>query len=192
MDFSAFLRAHIRLILAVAVPLFLLILWAVLRRRKRRRTEEELSQLKRRDEALAEALRNPQVVGKRGGGEDAMEIIWDEKAVTKAKGAAALMAELVEVSGYSRRKYVFRVDEPITIGSGPENRLSLPREGVAKAHCVIFLNGQKPCVRSESGVKTILRRGRAPALVGVEGLYLRNGDHIQAGSVDIVFRLFKA
>lgn len=187
-----FLKTHIWIIPLALTPLFFLLLRGFLQRRKRRKAEEELTQLKRRDEALSDALRNPLVKKERRTGEDAMEIVWDEKAVTKKKGDAEWMAELIELSGYSRRKYVLRMDEPIRIGSTPENRLSLPREGVAAAHCEIFMNGPKPCVRSAPGVKTFLRRGRNSALIGQDGIYLQNGDRIQAGSSEIQFRLFKA
>lgn len=189
---SEFLTTHLWLIPVCLLPLFFAALYAILKRRKRRKDEEEMMQIKRRDEALSEALRNPLVKPSRNSGENAMEITWDEKAVNKEKGKSDLMAELVEVSGYSRRKYIFRVDEPIRIGSATENRLSLPREGVAKVHCEIFMKGREACLRSAPKVKTALRRGKTSTLVGAEGVYLKNGDHIQIGAVDIQFRLFNA
>ncbi|MBQ6207658.1 MAG: FHA domain-containing protein [Oscillospiraceae bacterium] len=187
-----FIRTHIWIIPACLSPLALLLLVILLGRRKRRKNEEDMIQRKRRDEALSEALRNPLVSPARNSGENAMEITWDEKAVSREKGKSALMAELVELSGYSKRKYIFRVDEPIRIGSAPENRLSLPREGVAKVHCEIFMKGREACVRSAPKAKTLLKRGGTSALVGTEGVYLKNGDHLQVGVADIQFRLFNA
>ncbi len=187
-----FIQTHIWIIPACLLPLALLLVGILLGRRKRRKNEEDMIQRKRRDEALSEALRNPLVRPARNSGEDAMEITWDEKAVSRDKGKSALMAELVELSGYSKRKYIFRVDEPIRIGSAPENRLSLPREGVAKVHCEIFMKGREACVRSAPKAKTLLKRGGTSALVGTEGVYLKNGDHLQVGVADIQFRLFNA
>ena len=189
---SEFLKTHFWLIPVCLAPCLFLIFHAILKRRKRRMDEEEMLQIKRRDEALSEALRNPLVKPARNSGENAMEITWDEKAVSKEKKKGDLMAELVEVSGYSRRKYIFRVDEPISIGSAPENRLSLPRDGVQKAHCRIYMKGREACLSSEPKVKTVLRRGKSSARVGAEGVYLKNGDHIIVGAVDIQFRLFNA
>ena len=186
-----FLKAHLWILPLCLLPVLFPLFHAALKRRKRRRDEEELMQMKRRDEALSEALRNPLVKPSRSG-ENALKITWDEKAITREKGKADLMAELVEVSGYSRRKYVFRVDEPISIGSAPENRLSLPRDGVEKSHCRIYMKGREACLNSEPKVKTVLRRGKDSARVGTEGVYLKNGDHIQIGTVDIQFRLFNA
>ena len=187
-----FVRTHIWILPLCLSPFLFLAFYLLMKRRKRRKEEEEMIQLKRRDEALSEALRNPLVKPSRNGGENAMEITWDEKAVNKAKGKATLMIELVEMSGYSRRKYIFHANEPIRIGSAPENRLSLPREGVAKVHCEIFMKGREASVRSTPKVKTLLRRGGTSTLVGPEGVYLKNGDHIQAGVADIQFRLFNA
>ena len=188
-----FLKTHIWIILMIiAIPFFILVLRAILKRRKRRKNEEELTHLKRRDEALADALRNPLAPPAPRVGEEAVEITWDEKSVMTEKGKSALMAELVELSGYSRRKYVFQADRPIDIGSAPDNRLSLPREGVSKRHCEIFLNGSEACVRSAPGAKTILKRKRKSVQVGQDGVYLKNGDSLRLGAVEIQFRLFKA
>ena len=188
-----FLKTHLWIFALAAVPLLIIILRTVLRHRGQRKAEEELTQLKRRDEALAEALRNPLVKDTPRGSEGAMEIAWDEKAVNNGKkGQKSQMIELVELSGYSRRKYVFHADETIRIGSTPENRLALPRDGVERVHCEIFMNGNKPCLRSAPVAKTILKRGGQPVLVGPGGVYLSSKDHIVLGSVDIQFRLFKA
>jgi len=187
-----FFQAHIwilplALILALIPPIH-----SALRRRRQRQAEEEILQIKRRNEALSEAIRNPLAEEKRNGGEEAVEIVWDEKAVNDGPKKAELMAELVELSGYSRRKYVFQVNQPIRIGSAPDNRMVLQRDGVQPVHCEIFMNNGAPCVRGASGAKTVLRRGGKLVRVGKDGIYLKNGDHIQLGAVDIQFRLFKA
>lgn len=168
------------------------LLRAWLRRRKDRRQMRELSQNKRRDLALNEALRDPLAKGVPADPEGPMEISWDDKAVNEQGGGASLLIELVELSAYSRRKYVFRADAPITIGSGESSRMVLSREGVAGRHCEIQLDGKRACVRSAPGARTILKRKRASALVGTEGVYLNNGDCLQLGVSEIQFRMFKA
>ena len=187
-----FLKSHLWIIPLVLIPLLVLVLHITGKRRRRRKSEEELTRLKRRDEALEEALRNPLIGRKQPVGEEAMEITWDENTVTREQTGADLMAELIELSGYSRRKYVLRTDIPIEIGSSPDNRLSLPRDGIEKYHCTIFMKDEQPCVRSFPGAKTILRRGRVNALVGEEGVYLQNGDRLEIGTSEIQFRLFRA
>ena len=132
----AFLKSH-PYILVISV-LLIFILSALYQRRKKRRKEEELTQIKRRDEALTEALRNPRAREQTSQRSGPVEIRWDDKAVNDRKGKPELMVELVELSAYSRRKYVFHAEMDISIGSGRDNQLSLPREGVAKQHCQIF------------------------------------------------------
>lgn len=186
-----FLRA--RPILAATPVCLALILWILhARRRKRRKQQEDMRQLQRRDEALNEALRNPR--GGHGGGHTGpLEIAWDEQAADRGHGrGAALMMELVERSAYARRTYVFRAEDSVTVGSGGDNQLLLAREGVAERHCVFFMRGKRPCVRTVAGARTTLKRGKETAIVSEGGVYLNNGDHIQAGSADIQFRLFKA
>lgn len=178
-------------LIAAAVSL-LVLLRVFLRRRSRRKQLEEISQLRRRDEALTEALRNPQMDAGPSGAKGPIEISWDDKAVREQAPPAALMFELVELSAYSRRKYVFRADQPVTIGSGEGSRLVLCRDGVAASHCEIRMNGSQACVRSLSEAKTVLIRGKTSALVSAGGVYLNNGDRIQVGESEILFKLFKA
>lgn len=178
--------------LAVTVVVVFVVLRVLLRRRSRRKRYEEMSQLKRRDEALNEALRNPQMDAAPVGSKGPIEISWDDKAVREQAPSVSLMMELVELSTYSRRKYVFRADQPVTVGSGADNLLVLCREGIAETHCEIRMNGERPCVRSLSDAKTVLRRGKTSVLVSADGVYLNNGDRIQLGTSEIQFKLFKA
>ena len=162
------------------------------RRRKEHKKFEEMSQNKRRDDALTEALRNPRAKQEKPGSQGPMEISWDDKAVNpRGVGSASLMLELTEFSAYSRRKYVFRAEQRVTVGTGKDCQLVLPREGVAERHCEILLNGKRFCVRSLSDAKTVLIRNKKSVLVGTEGVYLNNGDRLQLGVSEIQFRSFK-
>lgn len=176
---------------AAAVLIALFRVWS--KWRKNRRQSAEISHLTRRNEALNEALRDSHAKEPvQSGPEGPLEISWDDKAVHRSAGAdASLMIELVELSAYSRRKYVFRADRPISIGSGPDNQMVLAREGVAAKHCEIRMAGKAACVRSMPQVQTILMRKKTAVRVGTEGIYLNNGDRIRLGASDIQFRLFK-
>lgn len=182
----------IMILVAAAAAIFVVVLRLMLRRRKRRKQFEEIAQLKQRDEALNEALRNPRMGAGPTGTKGPIEVSWDDKAV-RGMGAASsgAMVELIELSAYSRRRYIFCTDQPITIGSGKDNQLVLCREGVEAQHCEIRMNRKKPCVRSVAGVKTVLLRKKTSVLVSTEGVYLNNGDHIQLGESELLFRLFK-
>lgn len=176
---------------AIALAAFIVGLCFWSKRRKEHKEFEEMSQNKRRDDALAEALRNPNASRKASGAKGPMEITWDDKAVNqRGMSSASLMIELTEFSAYSRRKYVFRAEQRVTIGSGKDCQLVLPREGVEERHCEILLNGKRFCVRSLSNAKTVLVRKKKSVLVGTEGIYLNNGDRIQLGVSEISFRSF--
>ncbi len=163
-----------------------------MRWRSKRRRFEEISQMKRRNEALNDALRNPNMESGSSGPEGPMAVSWDDKAVNgRGTGAPSIMAELTELSAYSRRRYVFRGEQNITVGSGGDNALVLARDGVAQRHCEVRMIGKRFCVRSLPAVKTILIRGKKSFLVGTEGVYLNDGDRIQLGTAEIEFRKFK-
>lgn len=179
------LIAAVAVIVAVALHIWL-------KRRKLRKQFWEIYQLKQRDEALNEALRNPQMDMPPADTKGPIEITWDDKAVRNRGAGAGLMIELVELYTYSRRKYVFRADCPVTIGSAKDNQLELCRAGVAQQHCEICMNGKQLCVRSLAGAKTVLIRGKESVLVGMDGVYLNSGDRIQLGEAEIQFRLLKA
>lgn len=183
----------IKYILAAAAGIAFIAGLAVWTRwRKNRRQFEEMSRLKRRNDALNEALRNPDMEPGSSGPEGPMAITWDgETAGRRGSGGSSLMVELTELSAYSRRKYVFRGEQNITIGSGAGNQLVLTRDGVAEKHCEVRMIGRQFCVRSLSAEKVVLIRGRKSFLVGAEGVYLNDGDHIRLGTAEIQFRKFK-
>lgn len=183
----------IKYILAAAAGVVLaagLIIWT--RWRKKRRQFEEISQIKRRNDALNEALRSSHTEPGSPAPEGPMAISWDDKAVNRRGGGSpSLMVELTELSAYSRRKYVFRGEQAVTVGSGGDNSLVLARDGVAERHCEVRMIGKDFCVRSLSTARTVLIRGKKSFLVGTEGVYLNDGDHIQLGTAEIQFRKFK-
>lgn len=186
-----FFQSHLYLIF---IPILLLIigLFFLARRQKARREWEDMSQRKHRDKALNEALRNPRLRQNSNQPDRPLEISWTDKACKEKKiKPASPMAELVLLSEYSHRKYVYRLDQSIRIGSGTDNHMELHWDGVAPQHCEIFLNQQKPCVRSLSGAETWLKRGKASAPVGADGVYLHSGDHIRLGTAEISFRVLK-
>lgn len=185
-------RPLVILLIAAAVVIVAVALYIWLKRRKLRKQFREISQLKQRDEALNEALRNPQMDTHPADTRGPIEITWDDKAVRKRGAGAALMIELVELYTYSRRKYVFRADRPVTIGSAKDNQLELCRAGVAPQHCDIRMNGKQLCVRSLAEARTVLIRGKESVLVAADGVYLNSGDRIQLGEAEIQFRVLKA
>lgn len=190
----SFILSHIGYFIAgLVVILLVFVLRPVLKRKKLRGQEKEMSLLQKRNEALNETLRNPKVKDKDSKAVGPMEVQWDEKAMDNQRtGRVSMMVELVEFSTYSRRKYLFSAEQPIYIGSGTENQLVLLREGVAARHCEIFAVKEKMAVRTMTGEKAVLVRGKTKAIINSEGLLLNNGDHICMGAADVQFRCFKA
>lgn len=190
----SFILSHIGYFIAgLVVILLVFVLRPVLKRKKLRGQEKEMSQLQKRNEALNETLRNPKIKTAEPAAVGPMEVQWDEKAVNQQRtGRASMMVELVEFSTYSRRKYLFSAEQSIHIGSGAENQLVLPREGIAVRHCEIFAVKDTMAVRAVGGETATLVRGKTTAVINGEGLLLNNGDHIRMGSADVQFRCFKA
>ena len=102
------------------------------------------------------------------------------------------MIELTELTDYSRRKYLFRANHPIRIGSSEQNELVLFRDGVAPQHCVIRLADNKPCIYGTPGAHSLLHRGKKVASIDENGVYLNNADLLELGVAKIVFRMFKS
>ncbi len=178
---------------AISVVAIIVLLRVVARKWKRHKKELAMSKLHRQNEALAEALGNPMSKGKsleRAGGP--LEISWDAKAVNEnIQTYSGLMFEITELAAYSRKKYIFRADKPVTIGSNENNQLAIFKDGVAGRHCVIELSKGKPCVRAIQGERVTLCRGKKTATINEYGSFLNNGDKIELGSAVIQFRAFK-
>ena len=193
-EMSFLLKYKVYILAALTVIFLFVCLRIYMKRRKRRKAEEEMSMLQRRNDALAEALRNP--LAKEQNTDNAngpVEISWDDKAVNDSYiNSGVQMMELVELSSYSRKKYVFRADRPITIGRGEDNQLVLHHDDVAEHHCVVSLRDQKPYVYSRPGARSVLRRGKKTALVSGGGVFLNNGDQLELGSTLIQFRMYNA
>lgn len=194
----AFIKGH--WYLAAALVLLILSLVRFLnRRRKERRKQEEMAHLKRRDEALSDALRNPLMADNpelKENGEAPVEVKWGERAAQSGKSGkrqdASEMIEITEISTYARKKYVLHGENRITVGSGPGCTLVIQKDGVAPIHFDIFPWSGKLCMRSAPGTQTSLRRGKNQAAVGTDGVYLKNGDQILAGTAVFEIRMFRA
>lgn len=178
---------------AIVILIIVTLLRLFYKKRKIHRQQEEISHMQRRNEALNDALRNPRIRECQSGPESPVDIRWDDKAVNdKQANISAPMIELTELTAYSRKRYVFRADQPICIGSAPTNQLMIARNGVAEQHCEVYLLNGRACVRSIPGEKTILQRGKNCALISEHGAFLNNGDKIQIASATLQFRMFKA
>lgn len=163
-----------------------------MRRRSRRKTERELAHLQRRDEALNDALRNDLLGGQGSHGIKPVDIQWDENAVNEGwEKRSRNMAELVEYSAYSRKKYTIPGDHTIHIGSSRDNQIILQRNGVEKRHCEIFITNGRFAVRNVSGAITTLERGRNVINVDTNGVFLQNEDFLLLGEAKILFRAFR-
>lgn len=185
--------SHILYVIIITMVFLLIFLFRyIIKSRKISQKQREMSLLQRRNEMLNETLRNPQIkiVGHAMTGP--VEVQWDEKAIEHSQNQnISMMIELVEFSTYSRRKYIFPADQIINVGSGANNQLVLMREGVASSHCAFVTTDGVVTVRSMPGQKTVLIHGKVSALVGEDGVFLRDGDHIRIGEADIQFRCFR-
>lgn len=177
---------------AVLAAAAIIVLRKVFKRRKENRQLREMSYLQRRNDALSEALRNPQNAdGPAAGPKGPIQISWDDKTADSEKEKGALMIELTEIFAHARRKYVFHLSEAVFIGSGENCHMVIAQEDVSPVHCGIFMAGRRPCLRSESDARTVLKRGKNLTLVSQKGVYLNNNDQIQLGKVKIDVKLFK-
>ena len=192
----AFILKYKYYLLPVAAALLVFLLRRLLRYRKARKKETELAMQQHRNEALTRALQNPMAkTPSKPPASNPLEIRWDEKPKAERRAGtkgASRMIELTELTDCSRRKYLFRADQTVRIGSGDQNELVLFRDGVEPQHCVIRLAGSKPCVYAVPGARSQLHRGKKLAAIDENGVYLNNADLLELGSARLAFRMYKA
>ena len=111
---------------------------------------------------------------------------------TRSRVYQGSMAELTEIGAVSRKKYLFNLGTPVSLGAGADCSLCLNYRGVAGHHCELFLHGADACARSLSGCRTILQRGGRSSEIAPGGVFVKNGDRLMLGEAIVEIRLLKA
>lgn len=181
------------------IPLAFILLVTVIRIvraiQKKRAANDRLSELARKkemDEALNRALRNPEMEYKRNAGEKPVEVSYNDGQPGKSAGKKGMMAEITELHTFSKRKYIFSLQEPVMIGTAADNNLVLNVKDAGAHHCELFLHGSAPCAKTFGNSKTLLKRGRSSTYVDGEGVLLTDGDRLSIGEAVLEVRFFKA
>ena len=186
-----YLLAAVGLIAAAAIAVLLL---AGRKKNKRTKEQEHQAQRRMREEALDRALANP--MGKMGAAEQfekqrrPFKVEYSPGERQTAEKSDGRMFEISEITELSKRKYMFRCSELVSIGNQFGTILILP--GTAEPdqiYCQLFYFQGANYVRSTGKKAVSLRRKGKSAVVNQNGIKLQSEDVVCVGTTmfQIVF-----
>lgn len=174
---------------AICVFLILFSIVRVVKRRNRKKEIQRNAEDKLREEALDKILtegRKPE------DGKLVANMPFDVKydvdqrkknRSTETDRPAEIMLQLTERCELSTRKYMFHIEDRITIGSqAGENDVVAVSPRIAKRQCELFRIDQRLFVKKISeGGNVLLVRGKRQHPVGQDGVQLQSHDELRIG-----------
>ena len=159
----------------------------ILIKRKKAKEEKQQAVRRMREEALDRVLANPLEEKKAVSFEKKrrpfqVEYSKDQNNLSNIPQMDKDMYQLTEITELSQRKYMFRRQEPVQIGTQFGNVVILPRDvDPGQVFCQIFYYKKENYLRSTGILEIALKRKGKVVIVNQSGLKLRSGDCFMAG-----------
>lgn len=177
-------------ILLILVLLFMLIhQW---RKNRDARERREIRNAKMRNVQLEEKLKNPDSVMDWSKTPNPFEVQYVQNAEKNVRSDSNFQIELEVHTETSVQRYLFDLDEEITIGKSEKNSLPLNDKAVAERNCSIFRKNQYVYVKNESYEKPIcIQRGKKKQLIQNHIVKLQSKDILSIGKTTLHISLYE-
>lgn len=176
----------------ILLIILVILLLKSFRNNKRRKKMQQLAQDKTREEILDNLILNKKakIENLRAASERPYEVVYTTAKKEKGKkgNRHVIMLQIEEISDLSNRKYLLDPDELITIGSGPDNKISLTDALIDTKQCEIGLyekDNKTVYLRNTGEKRVVLIRKKEWITIGAERIVLMNGDIIEVGRVQL-------
>lgn len=175
--------------------IFILILILVRQKKKSRELQErrEITNAKARNLQLEQKLKNPDSDLDLGKDPNPFEVQYTPETGSHMRSASEIQIEIEVHTEMSVQRYLFDLDEEITVGRNGKNVLPLKDQTAAERSCSIFLKNRAVYVRNESSQNPIcIQRGKQKQLIQKQIVKLQSKDILTIGKTTLHISLYES
>lgn len=166
----------------------------VMQKKKYREIQErkEISNEKMRNFQLNQKLKNPDSSMEWEKNPKPFEVQYVPQADTPAQTASELQIEIEVHTGMSVQRYLFDLNEEITIGRSGKNILPLNDEKAPERSCSVFEKNKSVYIRNENHNKPIcIQRGKKKQFIQNQIVKLESKDILTVGKTTLHVSLYE-
>lgn len=171
----------------------LILIWILIRQSKKKREMDErrqISNIKMRNVQLEKMLKNPYIKSTQSGRPNPYDVQYKEKSDKPL--AARCQVEIEVHSEISVQKYLFDLNQELSIGRDETNVLPLNDKLAARKSCVIFLKERAVCLKNlSSNHPVLLRRGKNWMRVEDQIVKLQSRDILTLGKTALHISIYE-
>ena len=182
-------------VMVYEILLILILLFVLVRQWKKNsdaRERREIRNAKMRNVRLEGKLKNPDSVMDWSKTPNPFEVQYVQNAEKNVRSDPNFQIELEVHTETSVKRYLFDLDEAITIGKSERNSLPLNDRTVAERNCSIFRRKQFVYVKNECYEKPIcIQRGKKKQLIQNQIVKLQSRDILSIGKTTLHISLYE-
>lgn len=172
----------------LAILLLILVLIRQSRRNRQLRERREISNVKMRNVQLEKILKNPDIKKEQSKPPNPFDVQYKHNANNPVPRFQIGIEVCTDISV---QKYLFDLNQDLTIGRDPKNVLPLNDTMIARRSCVIFLKDQNVYLKDLGAKNPVcLNRGKKKQKIQKQMVKLQNKDVLTLGKVSLHITLY--
>lgn len=177
-------------ILAIFILIFVLL--RQMKKNKAIRERRQISNTKMRNSQLEEMLKNPDIKSEWSKHPNPFEVQYVHAANTEMDVMPGFQVEIEVHTETSVQRYLFDLNQEVTIGRDERNVLPLNDKLVAKRNCSIFMKNQAVYVKNQSNANPVcIQRGKNKQLIQNQIVKLQSKDILTLGKTALHISLYE-
>jgi hypothetical protein len=177
------------------ILVILLLLFIRIRQFRRKREIEERSQIsnrKRRNVQLDEMLKNPDAQVEWSGRSSPYEVEYVHANKAKSSVLPKFQIEIEVHAETSVQRYLFDLNQEVTIGRDEKNVLPINEKQMAKQCCTVYVKDQAVYIKKDNAATPVsIRRGKKKHLLQNSPVKLQSKDVLSIGTTDLNIMLYE-
>lgn len=176
----------------LVIAILIIVLFRQARKNKAARERRQISNVKKRNMQLEEMLKNPDIKSEWSKNPNPFEVQYVYAKNAEENVMPKFQAEIEVHTETSIQRYLFDLNQEITIGRDETNVLPLKDKMAAKRSCSIFLKNQAVYVKNHSASNPIcIQRGKNRQLIQNQTVKLKSRDVITLGKTKLHILLYE-
>jgi hypothetical protein len=177
-------------ILIILLLLFILI--RQVRKKKDMQKRRQISSVKMRNEQLEAMLKNPDKEAEKSRRSNPYDVQYVHTGNAEIHAMPKFQVEIEVHTETSVQRYLFDLDQEVTIGRDEKNVLSINDRMAARRNCTIFVKNQAVYVKNQSSASPIcIQRGKNKQLIQNQMVKLQSKDILTIGKTTLHISLYE-